>query len=152
MSRGRAVNQEEAIAMVNLLCWKLNLKPVPVQWVNRKTGRGHYEPPKKRKLPLGQISFSQPVDEMAVVHEVAHYVVNARAPKYTKREMRRYSGLRRGYQQAPGWGESSRRNPKSWHGPAFVDTIKELATIWWGDWKRYPWIGEYASVKKLAAR
>lgn len=130
------MRKADAISMVNVLCWKMGLPSVPVNWQERTRDAGaHYTPPKKG-FPLGWVYLNNKQDEWVVVHEVAHYVVQQRAPKYSKRERRQFSGLR---------GRRFTRGVA--HGPVFVETLKEVAAIWYGDFRRYPWKNEYKTLR-----
>lgn len=40
------------------------------------------------------------------------------------------------------------RGRRSWHGPTFIDTLKELVVAWYGSMDGYAWETEYASIRK----
>jgi len=48
------------------------------------------------------------------------------------------------------YGARSRGSQRDIHGPHFVDALIRVASVWYGDARRYPWQSEYPAVCKRA--
>ena len=133
--------RDEIECVIKVVCWRAKVKPPKLSWSGRNV-RGCYYPTDQR-VCLGP-EMRNGGNVAATMHELAHHVVHMRAPRLTKREQRRYPGLHRySGDYFRGWT----RSQKVSHGLVFVDTLKELATLWYGDVSLYPWDHEYRSLR-----
>lgn len=136
MGAGASANiaREDAQQLIRLLCWVARVPEPSVTWTARAV-RGCYMTPVPRRLPRGRIVVGPRVRDglAAVIHETAHHVVSMRQPRLTVAEWRRQHSWRNGR--------------RTWHGPIFVETLRELAAVWYGDASLYPWETEYRSLR-----
>lgn len=141
MSAPAAVLQEDALAVVLFLCWRAKVRPPRVAWSRRNVRgmqRTSYTPKGHRRamIALGPVMRNGGTIA-ATLHEVAHHVLSMRAPRLTARERQAWRfGVNRGL-----------KGRRVLHGPAFVETLTELARAWYGDAALYPWEAEYRSLR-----
>lgn len=154
--------QTDTEQMVLFLCWRAGVKPCRVDWSARHV-RGCYRPD-QAAIKVGPSDRGAAIKGLnRILHEVAHHVVHARGAeargvKIPKRPAaraafyRKFPGLR-----PVGWerlSAASSKNVAVWkrwgaihHGPVFVETLRELASHWYGDATAYPWEDEYRSIR-----
>lgn len=142
------MQKDEAISMANLLCWRAGVAPCRVDWSTRHT-RGCYRPDQKA-IKVGPRAWGSV--EAQLIHEVAHHVTMERGAKARGVAIPKRPAARRAfYRKYPGLRQVTWSDGKRWarvfHGPTFVETLKELAALWYGDAKRYDWANEYRSIR-----
>lgn len=121
----------QVVEMMRTICAQYGIRSP--QAIFRSSGVGYSTYFPSREL----IKFQHTVTEDIVLHELAHHFEKVR-PR-----------LRAGGFSRAQYGFRRRRDV---HGPSFRSRLHELATLWYGDARRYDWSKEYAQITSWAIR